>query len=253
MGVKVEWIVLRANPLIMKLRFNKLTYLLALVSALILTSCYTEDPGALQEVEKQFSSVDFDRLEMGDAFHVTVKQGSLYSITATGDRRNIDDLVVKEEGTTLVIRYNSGRNRKHSTNIEITMPSLSGATFSGATDSRIYGFDDLGNIVVRLSGASTCQLDASADKLDAVISGASYLYLNGEGSVLKADLSGASVLKAFNYPVTTATVIASGASDGHLTVTSELDAVASGASVITYRGNPQVDSQVSGSSTVRQD
>jgi hypothetical protein len=85
------------------------------------------------------------------------------------------------------------------------------------------------------------------------VSGASYLYMYGEGDELRADLSGASVLKAFHYPVTTADINASGASDAHVSVQQELNAVASGASVITYRGNPAVTSEISDSSTVRQD
>jgi hypothetical protein len=244
---------LKDKSINMKLQFNAFTYLMALISGLILTSCYTEDPGPIQEVERQFNAVDFDRLEMGDAFHITVKQGSLFSITASGDRRNIDDLTVKTEGSTLIARYSQNRNRKHETNIEITMPALLGATLSGASNSRVYGFDNLTDFAIRLSGASTCQLDASADQVDATLSGASYLHINGDGAELKADLSGASVLKAFNFTVAKVSIVASGASDGHLTVTNQLSAVASGASVITYRGNPAVTSQVSGSSTVRQD
>lgn len=237
----------------MKFKIHNLSFLVALVSAFVLTSCYTEDPGPIQEFKKQFTEVDFDRLEMGDAFEITVVQGSLFEIEASGDRRNIDDLEVIKEGTTLIIRYTENRNRRHNTSINIKMPSLRSVTFSGASHSKIEGFSDLEMFDINLSGASICQLDVDASHVHAIVSGASYLYMNGTGEDIHADLSGASVLKAFQYPVTHAIIRASGASDGHVMVTDNLTANASGASVIIYRGDPAVDSEVSGASTVRKD
>src|SRR5690348_6443819 len=89
-----------------------------------LTSCYTEDPGPLQQSEKNFDLTDFDRLEMGDAFVVRVEQGNFYTVSARGDERNLDDLVVKKEGSTLIIRFDDNHNRNHQTFIDITMPSI---------------------------------------------------------------------------------------------------------------------------------
>jgi hypothetical protein len=235
--------------------FMRISNTLAIAMALpfFLSSCYTEDPGPIQEYEKQYSIVDFDRIEIGDAFKITVAQSNLFEVTATGDRRNIEDLIVEKEGSTLVIRFDENRSRRHNTEIEIKMPALISATLSGASDSRIFGFEDSTAIDIRLSGASICQFDGSASFIDAVVSGASYLYMYGEGDNLRADLSGASVLKAFHYPVATADINASGASDAHVAVQEELNAVVSGASVISYRGNPTVTSEISDSSTVRQD
>jgi hypothetical protein len=241
------------NPITMKNTFYILNYTMAAVSALLLSSCYSEDPGPVQETEKEFTVTDFDRLEMGDAFHITVTQGSLFEVRASGDRRNIDDLVVENEGSTLIVRYDENRNRRHTTKIDIAMPTIASATFSSASDSRISGFSDSESFSLHLSGASTCQLDLNAAVVDVILSGASYLYMYGEGQTINADISGASVLKAFQYPVKTATIRASGASDGNVRVSDHLDARASGASVIIYRGDPTVDSEESGASTVRQD
>ncbi|MFZ6012520.1 MAG: head GIN domain-containing protein [Bacteroidota bacterium] len=230
-----------------------LSLLLYLVSALVLTGCYREDPGPIQETEKQFSVKDFDRLEMGDAFQITVRQGDYFEIKTRGDRRNIDDLIVTKQGSTLVIRFDSNRSRQHDTYIEITMPTFVGAHFSGSSDSKVTGFDDLESLDFTLSGASTCQLDIDAPNVDLDVSGASYLNLRGTGEELKADISGASVLKAFNFPVTHANLYVSGASDGNVTVSDQLRVTATGASVVIYRGNPSVTSEVSGSSSVRPD
>jgi hypothetical protein len=241
------------NRSTMTLKLHSLTKALVASSAIFLSSCYSEDPGPIQDYEKQYSMVDFDRIEMGDAFKITVIQSNLFEVTASGDRRNIEDLIVEKEGSTLIVRFDENRSRRHNTEIEIKMPALIAATLSGASDSRIFGFDDSASLDIRLSGASICQFDGSALQIDAVVSGASYLYMYGDGEKLTADVSGASVLKAFHYPVKEAHVHASGASDGHITVQDNLNAIASGASVITYRGNPVVTAEILDSSTIRQD
>jgi hypothetical protein len=220
---------------------------------LLLTGCFVEDPGPRQETERQFSIVDFDRLEMGSGFHVDVTSGNFFSVAATGDRRNIDDLIVKKEGTTLVILYSNHHERRHDTFIKITMPSLNAVNFSGASESRVSGFYDAEDFDVFLSGGSACQLDVDATSLNTVLSGASYLNLRGSGQVLDADISGASAFKAFDFPVSDATVHLSGASDAQITATDHVFVTATGASHLAYRGDALLASEVSGASSVRQE
>lgn len=254
-GVNSRPVVIITNPLIMTTKLpNFFAYTVILFSALTFTSCdYSEDPGPLQEVEEEFNETDFDRVEIGDALHIDVEQGNYFEITVRGDRRNVNDLEVYKEGSTLIIRFDEWENRRHETYVTITMPTIVGANFSGATNSRISGFDELTKFDFYLSGASVSQLDVVAGEFNTVISGASVATLRGSASLLEAEVSGASVLKGFNFPVVTADILATGASHGSLTVADQLHAVASGASSVTYRGNPTVTSDVSGSSSVRQE
>lgn len=228
---------------------------ITLISAmsLFLSSCYTEDPGDLRPTEETYEIVDFDRLEMGDDFVIRVEQGNFFSVSARGDERNIDDLIVRKDGSTLVVRYDDNHNRKHDTYIDITMPVLHEVNFSGASNSVVTGFSHEGVFKISLSGASVSQIDLDGDVTDVSLSGASTLTIAGSATELSAGVSGASVLKAFNFPVEEAYVNASGASSVKVTVAHNLNAVASGASSILYRGSPAVTSNVSGGSSVQQD
>lgn len=224
-----------------------------LAGACILTSCDEEDPGPLQDKEKDYSLIDFDRLEMGSDFHISVEQSNIYSIHVEGDRRNLDDLEVYKEGSTLVIKYEDNANRTHNTYITIKMPELHGVNFSGASVSTIKGFESDHDLDFILSGASDCQIDAGYRELNVDISGASRLRLYGLGDSVEGKVSGASTLAAFDYPVREAELDVSGASNVRVMVSDHLDVVASGASSVIYRGNPSVNSNVSGGSTVQKD
>lgn len=46
--------------------------------AVSLTSCFVDDPGPIQQSERQYTVVDFDRLEMGDGFYIEVEQGNFF-------------------------------------------------------------------------------------------------------------------------------------------------------------------------------
>lgn len=226
----------------------------ALAVTMATSSClYTEDPGPLQDGEREFGVTGFDKLEMGSAFVIEVRRADAFSVQAYGDERNLDDLEVFTDGTKLVIRFEDHQPRKHTTYLNIAMPELKGVNFSGASNAEINGFDTEGEADIRLSGASVAHLDMEADELKVSLSGASTLTVRGQALEMNANLSGASVLKAFEFPVNEADVDASGASKAQVLVTNHLKANASGASSVVYRGDASVDANSSGGSSIKKD
>jgi len=233
---------------------KSIAFLSMISFVVVASSCSeTEDPGPLQEDKKTYTIVDFDRLEMGSEFHIQVEQSNSYSVTVEGDRRNLNDIDLYKEGSTLIVKYDNNEDRKHDTYITIRMPSLVSAHFSGASSSVIDGFESDEHVDLFLSGASILQMDAGYREVNFNLSGASHLRLYGLGDEINGELTGASKLTAFEYPVRKADIGASGASIAKITVTDELDVVASGGSDVSYRGNPVITKDVSGGSNVEQD
>lgn len=218
---------------------------------LSLSACIREDVGPYQGDKQTYALTGFDRLDMGSAFDITVQSGPAFAIVAEGDRRNLDDLDVYIRNSTLFARYRTNRNRQHQTSFSITMPTVRGVAFSGASQSSITGFASLSELDIELSGASKSEFAGDAARTTIDLSGASTLQLNGRGTVLSAELSGASTLRAFPYPVGEATIDASGASKATISVSNVLVVDASGASTIRYRGAPTVRQRTSGASTVQ--
>ncbi|UFH52289.1 head GIN domain-containing protein [Spirosoma sp. KNUC1025] len=228
-------------------------FLIALLIGLAGCSWRREDVGPYQSAQQTYSFTNFDRLDMGSAFTISVQQGNTFSITVEGDRRNLDDLDVYTRNGTLIAQYRNARNRKYSTTFVITMPTLRGVNFSGASKSTISDFTNLNGLDIELSGASEAQVSVKAARTNVELSGASRLQLTGSGTSLVADLSGASQLQGYSYPVNDANLGASGASKANVSVANSLDVDASGASSVRYRGNPSVRQRVSGASSVQQE
>ncbi|MBX2913843.1 MAG: DUF2807 domain-containing protein [Cyclobacteriaceae bacterium] len=232
-------------------RFNLIYFAL---SSVLLSACLDEeDPGPRQQDVRTFAVVDFDRVEAGDGLDVTIVYGTNYAIKAEGDRRNLSDLEIFKRGNALIVRFDEFEHRQYTTFITITMPVLAGINFSGAVNGRVSGFDPVARLDVTLSGASLGQVDMDANELYLNINGASQLRLRGQGSVLDGSISGASLLTGFEFKSVQAKLHISGASQGRVNVTQQLTVIATGASEVIYRGDPQLQVETSGASVVRKD
>lgn len=225
-----------------------------MLTLLALTSCDFERVGPYEEEDRTYGLTNFDRLDMGSAFRITVEEGANFSIEARGNSRDLDDLDIYTRNGTLYAKYrNSLRNRRYDMNLTITMPTLRGVDFSGASRSEVTGFRGLRELDIKLSGASRCTIDLSATRTNIDLSGASDLDMQGASGFLYGDLSGASKIEAFDFEVDEAELDLSGASTARVKVSKRLDVKASGASSVRYRGAPELKSRLSGSSTLRQD
>lgn len=237
--------------------FRRVPLALSVVMLVVLQSCIyintrDNDIPPRGVATRSLDLANFDQLAMGSAFTIHVRQGATFSVKATGELNDLDDLEtsVNRSGV-LEIKYrNTWRNRRERMDLDIVMPSLRGVDFSGASVSDVEGFEKVRTLDYRLSGASKSVFTGSADRMNVDLSGASELDLRGDGGVLTGNLSGASQVFAFDFSVQEADLGLSGASRARVRVAKLLKVDASGASSLRYQGTPTVDQRVSGGSSV---
>jgi hypothetical protein len=204
------------------------------------------------ESTRTFDFRNFDELEMSHAFRVHVQAGAAFSVFATGELNDLDDLSIFVQNGKLVARYNnSWKNNRRPMDIYITMPVLEAVDFSGAVNASVEGFKNLSTLEFELSGASRCDFDGTAQSLAFDLSGASELNLFGHSRYLDGELSGASKLNAFDLSAEESDLDLSGASSARVWITNFLDVEASGASRVRYKGNPGIKQKLSGGSSLR--
>ena len=227
--------------------------------------------GSGRLVTREESFRDFDRLDVGSAFEVNVRQGDSYQVTITVDENVVPYLDVAQVGSTLRIGLKPMTTVSSVTlRAEITMPELVGLELSGASRGRVNGFEssrDLtlglsgaasltadvgaGNVRIDLSGASSLDGSISGGDVHMGLSGASRVDLSGSGRNLTLGASGASHADLGGFPVQDASVEISGASTGRIDVSGRLEVGASGASHLSYRGTPTLGRiETSGASTI---
>lgn len=221
----------------------------------VLTTLFASAELFAQSNTKNFNVSNFNRLDIGNAFNITVTKGP-FKVSVKGKENDIKDLSANVENGELSVRYKDKRsssmwNNHETVYLTISMPSLRAVDFSGATTSTVSGFTSK-QFSIDLSGASKATFDISADAIDVECSGASDLKLLGDADLLKIDLSGASELNANDFKAAEAMIEASGASNAKVNVSNKIVANASGASNIRFRGSAKnVTKSSSGASSIK--
>ncbi len=221
---------------------------------------------------REFNFSDFSRVEVGSAFEVKVVQSDSYSVSVTADDNLLDYVLVSKQGTTLKIYLKTAHYIATTTRAEITMPQLRGLELSGATRGTVSGFSSTENVDIEVSGASSLDMvdmstgdidfrisgasrvtgDITARDADFEVSGASTVQLEGSAADTVIEASGASRAELAGFTVNNADVRLSGASSGTVNLEGRLDADLSGASTLSYIGEPIMGNiNTSGASTLR--
>ncbi|HET9672798.1 MAG TPA: DUF2807 domain-containing protein [Actinomycetota bacterium] len=191
------------------------------------------------------------RIELGDAFHATIRLG----VAAPRGEIRIDDnlvdrLRVEVDGDTLAIDLD-GAVRNATLRAELDVTGLRELGVSGASRAVVEG-DVTDDLTVGASGASRVEIGSVAlDELVLDVSGASEVAMAGSAEHVDAEVSGASTLALTGLEAEDVRLDLSGASSAEVTALDRLEAAASGASSVRYRGEPdRVITDASGASSI---
>jgi hypothetical protein len=233
----------------------KMFILLVLVALVVGCTIQTGSvTGSGNVVTREVDVSGFDRLEIGNAFNVDIRQGETFSVVVRVDDNLLDYLIVKKSGSTLKLGLKTGLTvglQNTTQEARVTMPELTGLALSGAVLGTISGFQSTNRFDLDVSGASHLRGDIEAGDARFNVTGASGVTLRGSAGDLSVTARGASTVDLADFAVADAIVKAVGAS--HVTVKPDgtLDADATGASNVYLAGDPRSGSwDAAGASSV---
>lgn len=223
-----------------------------LLASGMLVGCGTVLKGSGNLKTEQYTFSDFNKVEVSSAFEFEITQSDSYSVSVTADDNVIEKVEVVKEGNTLKIGLKTipalGPVTLRAT---VTMPQLRGLAVSGACRGTISDFSSAQNLDLDVSGASKVTGDITAGDADIRVSGAGTVQLEGSANNMVANVSGASRFNLGGFIVNNADVTLSGASTGTVNLSGKLDADLSGASRLSYIGEPAMGTiNTSGASTL---
>ncbi len=232
--------------------------LIALLSVSIFTSCHhmmkdKVDGNGIIKTENRKAGT-FIGVDVGGSIDLYVKQDSARSVRVEADENLMQYIEVKMEGDKLVIQPKDGYNLSGSKHIKVyvSSPVLNKLEASGACDIIGEGLlSSTDEIIMDVSGASDVELELKAPKVSAEITGASNLKLKGQTKELYISGSGASHAKCFELLSENVKVDVSGASSADVFASVKLNADATGASDVRYKGNAAVSQSASGAGSVK--
>ena len=210
----------------------------------------TDANAAPRELSGSFTAI---RVSGGIDLYLSQYETESIAVSASEEkyRKNIKTVI---ENGTLKIYYDGDKlmqwgNKK--LKVYISFKNLEKLTASGASDVQVAGTIAVPSLSITCSGASDFKGAVKVNNLVIDLSGASDVKISGTASVVSIESSGASDVKGYDLVTDVCTAKASGASDINITVNKELNAHASGASDIYFKGEGVIrDIHTSGASSV---
>ena len=201
----------------------------------------------------------FHAIKISNAFTVYISQGNEDAVAISASKAEYrEKIITKVENGVLIIRFDDDKKfwkgwngDKTKLKAYISVKKIDRLDVSGACDVFFEEGISSEDLTVRLSGASDLKGKIDAKKLSFDISGASDATISGNAAELSIEASGASDFKGFDMTTNYCTAEASGASSVNITVNKELNAKASGASSVRFKGEGLIrDVKTSGASNV---
>jgi hypothetical protein len=199
----------------------------------------------------------FHAIKVNNAIDLYLSQSDEEALAVSAVKDEFRDRIktVVEDGVLKITYDDDGKWWKGNKKLKayVSFKTLDKLMATGASDVRVNGTFKANDLVISMGGASDLKVDGSleANSLNITLSGASDATIKGKVGTLKVDANGASDFKGFELVSDNCEVEASGASDIKITVNKELNARASGASDVHYRGDCVIrDLKTSGASSV---
>lgn len=199
----------------------------------------------------------FTGIRVSSAFDVYITQGDAEALAVSASRPEYrDKIVTKVDNGVLVIRFDSDKNFwKGNNNVKlrayISVKKLELLNVSGACTVYMEDGVSANEMKMIFSGASRLKGKMDVKNLTVDISGASDITVSGNTEKINVDISGASNFRAYDLATNYCDIDASGASNVNITVNKELNAKASGACDIRFKGDGLIrDIKTSGASNV---
>lgn len=201
----------------------------------------------------------FKGVNVSSAIDLYISQGSVEAVAVSAADTKVRDKIITEVKDGILHIYienklfdwnNFRGDRKMKA--YVTVKEINRLQASGASDVKVSGTLKTDNLKLFMSGASDFEGAVEAKNIQIEGSGASDIRISGSAEQANIDMSGASDFKGYDFKVEYCKAEISGAGDLQVTCNKELDAQASGASSIKYKGDAVVKrSSSSGASSIK--
>jgi hypothetical protein len=197
---------------------------------------------AAQADERRVMVTSFDRIRVEGPFTVEVKRGASPRAVARGDARALDQIEIRQEDRTLVVRGSPNGwggwpgERTEAPRALIETPTLVAIAVTGAGAASV---DALRGAEVSVALTGSGRIDVAgieADRVEATTLGSGALSLAGSGRTVRLVNNGVGTIDAAGLSAPDVAVISESAGPTRVTATRTANVVASGTGSVVVSG-----------------
>ena len=188
---------------------------------------------------------NFENIKINGAFTIYLSQDDDYSLKIVADENLLKIIKSKVKNDVLYISTEKSIYKSRELKLYIGFKHLSGIKANGAISLKSDQSLRFDKLDIEINGASSANLNLSANRLSIDNSGASTIKLAGKSEEIEIDISGAGSVNAIDLIAKKANIDISGVGSGKVHVEEELRVNISGIGSVKYKGNPKVTSDIS--------
>lgn len=214
-------------------------------SILFLALCFNSKAQTTQIREVQA----FKKIVVTGAATIYFTQSDTVSMKVVANESEIDNIYTTVTDSILYVKVKGVFKQDYK--IYITSNNITQLTASGVSKIISTNCINSDSLSLDASGASEMELTVATKKLDVFLTGASQINVSGNTQSLQSNLNGASTLKTYKLNSMNTSVKASGASNAKVFASEKINANATGASSVKFKGEPkEVSAEASSSSSI---
>lgn len=226
----------------------------ALTGLLYFTSCtkFHAIEGNHNVVTETRNLNSFSELRSEGSFDVYVIQDSEFYVKVEAEENLLPYIETDISGEELVIKTKDHRNLKNHSTIKLFVhtPSVNSLTLEGSGKIDCDSISE-NNLNIRLEGSGKIFLaQVNCNKIKTKISGSGEVEISGTANETDFDISGSGDIHSYNLLQDTCYADISGSGDMYINVVKFLDVKISGSGKVHYYGNPDVNTNITGSGAV---
>ncbi|MBI9038120.1 MAG: DUF2807 domain-containing protein [Bacteroidales bacterium] len=227
------------------------TILLFLFSlSLIFNSCKKDEKKISPSgniTKQEFSFTDYNIIDIENAFEVNLTFSENEEKIEIRANENLHQYInVGKNSNTLLISFQDNVEIDGNATLiaNITTKEVSEYYATGAVSIILQNKLIADDVRIELIGACYFGGKMEVNQVDALLIGATEIEISGSTNSFYVIAEGASSIKNYDFIVKYLNLNLSGASNTYLTITEEMDIIASGASILYYKGDGVIKSQI---------
>jgi hypothetical protein len=181
---------------------------------------------------------DFSEISVGEAIEVTLVAGNKNEAVISAGNIDLEDVITDVRGNRLKIELEGTRHRNIDVEITLTYISIDVIRVSSAADVETKGPIKVNRLNISVSSAGSAELEIEGGDLDIDISSSGVLVLSGRAVNQRVEVSSAGQYQGYDLECEDSYARVSSAGSARINATKKIDAKASSAGSIKYKGNP---------------
>lgn len=206
---------------------------------IFLVILFSTSAGLLFAQESEVRRVgSFRGIKSSQAVDVYLKKGDKEEVRVETTNVRLSEVLTEVSGNTLRIHLEKNSYRKINVKVYVTYVALEKIAASSASSIFSESTIKAASMDISASSAASIEISIDVDRVEVDASSAANIDLEGKANDLSIEVSSAGDIDAYNLVSQNVTARASSAGSAKVSVAKELDAHASSAGSIRYRGNP---------------